>query len=186
MNHLHLPVQSGNNRILRLMRRNHTVEEYLDWIAELQAEVPDLALSTDIIVGFPGETESEFEDTLRLMERAGYSSSFMFCYSPRPGTPAAAWPDTVPPEVKRARLQQTIELQNRLTERQGRAFLGTPVEVLVEGRSTRPGTQFKGRNPQYWRVEFNAEPGTVRPGDRVWVRVDEVSGHTLKGSALPQ
>ena len=154
MNHLHLPAQSGNNRILKEMRRGNTVEEYIDLITELKEEVPDIALSTDIIVGFPGETESEFEETLQLMEQMEFSSSFMFSYSPRPGTPAALLADTVPESIKKERLQKTIEMQARLTEFQGKKFLGKEVEVLIEGKTSRPDTSFKGRNPQSWQVHF--------------------------------
>ena len=132
MNHLHLPVQSGNNRILELMRRSHTIEWYLDLITQLKSEVPDIALSTDIIVGFPGETRKEFEDTLRLMEQVKFSSSYMFAYSPRPNTPALEMADDIPHEEKQDRLQQTIQLQSRLTEEMGQAFLGQEVEVLIE------------------------------------------------------
>ncbi len=184
MNHLHLPVQSGNNRILEKMRRGHTVEEYIDLIDRLRAEVPDLALSTDIIVGFPGETESEFEDTLKLMERIGFSNSFMFSYSPRPGTPAMEWTDSVPEETKKARLQKTIQLQNRLTKNQGRKFLEQEVEVLVEGRTPRHGADFRGRNPQYWMVNFKSGEKTFKPGDFARVKVDHAHGHALQGKAL--
>ena len=183
MNHLHLPVQSGNNRILEAMRRSNTAEEYIDLIDELKSAVPDVALSTDIIVGFPGETEAEFQDTLDLMERVGFSSSFMFCYSPRPGTPAAELADSVPEPVKKDRLQRTLDLQNRLTRIQGEKFIGEEVEVLIEGRSRRHGASFKGRNPQYWTVHFSGGEEDLQAGDLVQVRVEEVIGHALKGRA---
>ena len=183
MNHLHLPAQSGNNRVLKAMRRGNTVEHYLDFIDALRGEVPDIALSTDIIVGFPGETDAEFEDTLTLMERAGFSSSFMFCYSPRPGTPAAAFEDNVPEEIKKERLQRTMALQDRLTAEIGASYIGKEVEVLVEGPTRRAGADFRGRNPQYWMVHFSGCPG-ASPGDRVRVRVEEASGHSLKGIAV--
>lgn len=182
MNHLHLPVQCGSNRILEMMRRSHTVEWYLELIAQLKSEVPDIALSTDIIVGFPGETAVEFEDTLRLMEQVGYSSSYMFAYSPRPNTPALAMADNIPYEEKQDRLQQTIQLQNRLTEESGRAYLGGEVEVLIESRTSRQGMSFKGRNPHYWMVVFRGGEDCLKPGDFARVRVEEVSGHVLRGS----
>lgn len=185
VNHLHLPAQSGNNRILQAMRRGNTVEEYLALIDALKIQAPDIELSTDIIVGFPGETESEFEDTLQLMEGVGFSSSYMFCYSPRPGTPAAEFSDDVPEPVKKERLQRTIECQSRLTRLQGEKFLGQEVEVLVEGETTRKGTRFmKGRNPQYWQVHFTGDANRFKPGDLVNVQVEEVSGHALKGHAV--
>jgi len=182
MNHLHLPVQCGSNRILEKMRRSHTVEWYLGLIDTLKSEVPDIALSTDIIVGFPGETPQEFDDTLRLMERVGFSSSYMFAYSPRPNTPALAMEDNIPCEEKKDRLQQTIQLQNRLTEENGQGFLGEEVEVLIESRTSRKGMSFKGRNPQYWMVVFNGGEDRLQPGDLARVRVEEVSGHVLRGS----
>ncbi|MFQ5450924.1 MAG: tRNA (N6-isopentenyl adenosine(37)-C2)-methylthiotransferase MiaB [Nitrospinaceae bacterium] len=185
MNHLHLPVQSGSDRILQEMRRSHTAAEYLGLIGELKSAVPDIALSTDIIVGFPGETESEFEDTLKLMEKAEFSSSFMFRYSPRPGTPAADIPDTVPESVKQDRLQRTIAFQDELTRNTGKTFLGKEVEVLIEGRTSRHGADLKGRNPQYWRVNFKGDLEVLKPGDLVRVKVEDVSGHALNGRALP-
>lgn len=182
VNHLHLPVQSGNNEILKTMRRDHTIEEYVELIDELKAEVPDVSLTTDIIVGFPGETDAQFQDTLKVMDRVGYSSSFMFSYSPRPGTPANEYEDSVPEEVKSRRLQETIQLQNKLTEEQSQLFKGKTVEVLIEGASSKPGYDFKGRNPQYWRV--NAKGGGFKPGDIVQVKIDRVSGHGLSGEIL--
>ena len=181
MNHLHLPVQCGNNRILEAMRRSHTVEWYLDLIARLKDEVPDIALSTDIIVGFPGETRKEFEGTLRLMEQVGFSSSYMFAYSPRPNTPALEMEDNIPHEEKQERLQEVIQLQNRLTEQSGRVFQGKEVEVLIEGRTERRGLSFRGRNPQYWMVVFNGGEDQLQPGDIVRVHIEETHGHVLKG-----
>ncbi len=181
MNHLHLPVQSGSDRILNDMRRGHTAREYLDLIAELKAQAPGLALSTDIIVGYPGETEREFQDTLDLMESVSFASAFMFAYSPRPGTPAALLADSVPEEVKQERLQRTLAHQARLTEREARRFLGREVEVLVEGRTSKRDYHWKGRNPEYWRVLLNGE--SVKEGDLVKVRVNGCSGHSLMGTA---
>ncbi|MEE2987364.1 MAG: tRNA (N6-isopentenyl adenosine(37)-C2)-methylthiotransferase MiaB [Nitrospinota bacterium] len=184
MNHLHLPVQSGNDRVLDEMRRGHTRAEYMDLIRQLKETVPGISLSTDIIVGFPNETESEFEDTLTLMKEVGFSSSFMFCYSPRPGTPAAEWPDTVAEAVKKERLQKTITLQNELTRKQGTRFVGKEVEVLVEGRTSRHGADFKGRSPQYWMVNFTGEGKEFQSGEFAKVEVDEVYGHALKGKTI--
>jgi len=182
MNHLHLPVQSGSNRILEMMRRSHTVEWYMDLIAQLKSEVPDIALSTDIIVGFPGETRQEFEETLKLMEEVRFNSSYMFSYSPRPNTPALEMVDDIPQEEKQERLQQTIQLQNRLTEENSQKFLGQEVEVLIENVNLRKGMSFKGRNPHYWSVVFKGGEDHLNPGDITRVRVEEVSGHVLRGS----
>jgi tRNA-2-methylthio-N6-dimethylallyladenosine synthase len=182
MNHLHLPVQSGSNRILEMMRRSHTIEWYLDLIAQLKSEVPDIALSTDVIVGFPGETRQEFEDTLSLMEQVKFNSSYMFAYSPRPNTPALEMADDIPHEEKKERLQQTIQLQNRLTEENAQAFLGQDVEVLIENVTSRKGMSFRGRSPHYWSVVFKGGDDRLKPGDVTRVRVEEVSGHVLRGS----
>ena len=185
VNHLHLPAQSGNNRILEVMRRGNTVEEYMKLVSALKIQAPDIELSTDIIVGFPGETEKEFQDTLQFMERVGFSSSYMFCYSPRPNTPATEFCDDVPEPVKKERLQRTIECQSRLTQFQGEKYLGKEVEVLVEGKSNRNGESFlKGRNPHYWQVLFSGDENRHQQGDLVKVMVEEVSGHTLKGCAV--
>ena len=184
VNHLHLPVQSGNNRILKAMRRMHTIEEYIGLIDELKTTVPDIALSTDIIVGYPSESDSEFEDTLALMEKIKFSSSYMFSYSPRPGTPAQNFPDSVPQSVKSERLQKTIDMQSRLTREQGQKFLEREVDVLIEGRSLRPGTDFRGRNAQFWAVNFTGDRERIFPGDMAKVVVEEFSGHALKGRVL--
>jgi tRNA-2-methylthio-N6-dimethylallyladenosine synthase len=184
VNHLHLPVQSGNNRILKEMRRMHTIEEYIGLIDELKTTVPDIALSTDIIVGYPSESDSEFEDTLALMEKIKFSSSYMFSYSPRPGTPAQNFPDSVPRSVKSERLQKTIDMQSRLTREQGQKFLGREVDVLIEGRSLRPGTDFRGRNAQFWSVNFTGDRERIFPGDMAKVVVEKFSGHALKGRVL--
>jgi tRNA-2-methylthio-N6-dimethylallyladenosine synthase len=185
VNHLHLPAQSGNNRVLQAMRRGNTVEEYLALIETLKTHAPDIELSTDIIVGFPGETEPEFEDTLTFMEQVEFSSSYMFCYSPRPGTPAAEFQDDVPEPVKKERLKRTIECQSRLTARRGEKFLGTEVEVLVEGQVVKKGTRYlKGRTPHYWQTNFSGEENRYGPGDLVKVNVEKVSGHGLMGQAV--
>ncbi|MGP0566112.1 MULTISPECIES: tRNA (N6-isopentenyl adenosine(37)-C2)-methylthiotransferase MiaB [unclassified Nitrospina] len=181
VNHLHLPVQSGNDRILDRMRRSHTVAEYMEQIDALKDAVPGIALSTDIIVGFPGETESEFEDTLRLMEKVGYSNSYMFAYSPRPNTPAALYEDSVPDEEKKRRLHATIDLQSRLTDRLSQKFLDEEVEVLVESRTSRQNMTFKGRNPEYWMVIFSGGEDALQTGDLACVRVHSAQGHVLKG-----
>jgi tRNA-2-methylthio-N6-dimethylallyladenosine synthase len=182
MNHLHLPVQSGSNRILELMRRSHTTEWYMDLIAQLKSEVPDIALSTDIIVGFPGETRQDFESTLKLMEQVRFNSSYMFSYSPRPNTPALEMVDDIPHEEKQERLQQTIQLQNRLTEENSQAFLGQDVEVLIESVTSRKGMSFRGRSSHYWSVAFKGGEDCLKPGDVTHVRVEEVSGQVLRGN----
>ena len=184
VNHLHLPVQSGNNRILKEMRRMHTIEEYISVIDELKMVVPDIALSTDIIVGYPGESEAEFEDTLALMEKIKFNNSYMFSYSSRPNTPAQDFPDTVPQSMKSDRLQRTIELQKRLTLEQGKKFVGREVEVLVENESFKVDADFRGRSAQYWSVHFTGDKRLISAGDMVKVIVEEALGHVLKGRGV--
>ena len=184
VNHLHLPVQSGNNRILKEMRRMHTIEEYITLVEELKTVVQDVALSTDIIVGYPGESDAEFEDTLALMERIQFDNSYMFSYSPRPNTPAQDFPDSIPQSVKSDRLQRTIALQKKLTREQGKKFIGQEVDVLVEGESFKLGADFKGRNPQYWLVNVTGDKKQIYQGDMVKVIVEEVTGHALRGRAV--
>ena len=150
-------------------------------IDELKSEVPDISLTTDIIVGFPGDTDAQFRDTLKVMERIGYSSSFMFSYSPRPGTPASEFEDSVPLETKSKRLQEIIKLQNRLTQGQVESYKGKTVEVLIEAGSSKPGYSFKGRNPQYWRVNLKGDEKKFQPGDIVQVNIEKTSGHSLSG-----
>ncbi len=181
VNHLHLPVQSGNDRVLERMRRGYTVDEYKTLIDLLKSEAPEIAFSTDIIVGFPGETEKEFEDTLELMEWVGYDSSYMFSYSPRPGTPATEMEDSVPIEVKKERLQKTIDLQKSLSERNGKKYLKQEVEVLVESKTTHKDSDFKGRSPHYWMVNFSGGKEVLKPGDLAKVHIEAASGHALKG-----
>lgn len=186
MNHLHLPVQCGNDRVLERMRRGYSVEEYRDLVDALKSAVPDIALSTDIIVGFPGETDREFQDTLELMDRVGFDNSYMFSYSPRPFTPAAELEDSVPEHVKKERLQATIDLQKQITLRNGRKFIGQVVDVLIEGRTTRHEASFKGRTPQYWMVNFSGGEQELKPGDCVKVKLLETLGHVFRGEYLNQ
>ncbi len=181
MNHLHLPVQSGSDAVLYRMRRHHTVENYVDLIDALKREVPGVAMTTDLIVGFPGETETDFEQTLDLMRRIGFHNSYMFAYSPRPFTPAAEYEDSVPHEVKQERLQRLIRLQEELAHEAGREFVGKEVDVLVEEKSLREGVDYRGRNPEYWNVMIACPDEALEPGDIVRVRIDSASGHALKG-----
>ncbi|MEW5766460.1 MAG: tRNA (N6-isopentenyl adenosine(37)-C2)-methylthiotransferase MiaB [bacterium] len=137
---LHLPIQAGSNNVLARMKRGYTVERYLEIISQIREKIPKIAISTDIIVGFPGETEDDFEATLALVEEAGFDGAFTFKYSPRPGTPAAEMPDQIPEEVRKARLDRLIKLQNRITQQKNEALIGSEQEVLVEGKNPkRPG-----------------------------------------------
>jgi tRNA-2-methylthio-N6-dimethylallyladenosine synthase len=162
MPYLHLPVQSGSNRILKAMNRSHTVETYLATLDKMRAARPDVALSGDFIVGFPGETEEDFEATLRIVDEARYAAAYSFKYSPRPGTPAAGMEDQIPREFMDERLQR---LQERINSHQlafNRSKVGTDSEVLIERKGKLPG-QMIGRSPwlQSVHVETSAQPGDI-------------------------
>ncbi|HEU4696787.1 MAG TPA: tRNA (N6-isopentenyl adenosine(37)-C2)-methylthiotransferase MiaB [Sphingomicrobium sp.] len=162
MPYLHLPVQSGSNRILKAMNRSHTVETYLATLDKMRAARPDVALSGDFIVGFPGETEEDFEATLRIVDEARYAAAYSFKYSPRPGTPAAGMEDQIPREIMDERLQR---LQERINSHQlafNRSKVGTDSEVLIERKGKLPG-QMIGRSPwlQSVHVETSAQPGDI-------------------------
>ena len=177
---LHLPVQSGSNRILRAMRRGYTHEAYLEKIRALRCLIPDVSLSTDIIVGFPGETEADFEQTIALMREVEYDSAFIFKYSPRPGTDAAAKPDDVPQEVKETRNQQLLALQDALSQARLGRFAGRAVEVLVEGPAKRPGQLF-GRTRGNHGVVLDGPAHLV--GALLPVVIERALPHTLFGRA---
>jgi tRNA-2-methylthio-N6-dimethylallyladenosine synthase len=174
---LHLPVQSGSDRLLRAMRRGYTVEAYLAKLARLRELVPNVALSTDIIVGFPGETEADFEATCALMERARYDSAFVFKYSPRPGTEAAGWLDDVPQPVKERRNQVVLELQARISREKLDAWVGREVEVLTEERNRRG--QLTGKSRRNTTVVFDGPDALI--GELATVRVSRVTGTTMIG-----
>jgi tRNA-2-methylthio-N6-dimethylallyladenosine synthase len=174
---LHLPVQSGADRMLRAMRRGCTVETYLGQIARLRALVPHVALSTDIIVGFPGETEADFEATCALMERVRYDSACIFKYSPRSGTEAAGWPDDVPHALKEQRNQAILELQARISREKLETRVGSEVEVLVEERNRRG--QLTGKSRGNTTVVLEGPDALI--GELIPVRVTRVTGTTMIG-----
>jgi tRNA-2-methylthio-N6-dimethylallyladenosine synthase len=178
--YLHLPVQSGSDRILRAMRRGYTAESYLEQIACLRALVPHVALSTDIIVGFPGETEADFEATRALMDRVRYDSAFVFKYSPRPGTEAAGWIDDVPQTVKERRNQAILELQARISREQLETWVGREVEVLVEERNRRG--QLMGKSRRNTTVVVDGPDVLI--GELVLARVARVTDTTLIGDVV--
>ncbi|MBL8785621.1 MAG: tRNA (N6-isopentenyl adenosine(37)-C2)-methylthiotransferase MiaB [Deltaproteobacteria bacterium] len=187
----HLPVQAGNDRVLEEMRRAYTIESYRETVRKLRAQCPDIALSTDIIVGFPGETDAEFEDTVRLLEEVRYDSIFAFKYSERPGTRAEKLGDTVPEATKKARLAKVLEVQERVTRDKMEAMGGKVVEVLIEGPSQRSakgvGTnlQMMGRTRQNHIVNVPVPLGDF--WSRRWVgklaavEITEVKSNTLFG-----
>jgi tRNA-2-methylthio-N6-dimethylallyladenosine synthase len=179
--YVHLPLQSGSDRVLQRMNRGYTRARYLELLAELREAVADVALSTDLIVGFPGETEADFEATLDTVAHVGYDNVFAFRYSPRPGTPAATMADQVPAEVKANRHARLLALAARgAAERSGR-LAGRTVEVLVDGRSKKDGVGLQGRTRCNRVVNVEAD-GEVAIGDLVPVRVTEVLPHSLRGT----
>ena len=181
--HIHLPVQSGSNKVLKLMNRKYTREWYLDRIARIRAAMPGCGISTDMFTGFHDETEEDFEQTLSLMREVGFDSAFMFKYSERPGTFAAKHlPDNVPEPVKIDRLNRMIALQNELSLCSNRRDVGRTFEVLVEGYSKRSRTDMYGRTEQNKVIVFPA--GDTRIGDRVMCRVDRATSATLLGTRL--
>lgn len=182
--HLHLPFQAGSDRILKLMRRNHTLDEYLEKIQYLRCVIPHVEISTDLIVGFPTETEAEFEHTLRALEIVRFSQVFPFKYSPRPGTPAAAMPDDVPREVKEERLARVIALQDRINEENQRALRGSIQEVLIDSAHPRERALMNGRTDGYRPISVRG--GALEIGDLVHVRVTGARGHWLEGTLLPE
>jgi tRNA-2-methylthio-N6-dimethylallyladenosine synthase len=176
--HIHLPLQSGSSRVLKAMRRTYNRERYLDRVAQIREHVPDCALTTDIIVGFPGETEDDFVETLEVVDAVGYDSAFTFIFSPRRGTQAATMPDQLPHAVKRERMERLVELvQGRAHERAQR-FVGRTVEVLVEGPSRTDPMRLRGRSPHNKTVNFE---GTAQPGELVEVEVTGATSTTLAG-----
>src|SRR5579872_632695 len=155
--HLHLPLQSGSSRILKAMRRTYTRERYLDLVARLRAAIPDLALGTDIIVGFPGETEGDFEETLEVVDEVGFDSAFTFVYSPRAGTEAAAMGDQIPDEVKIERMERLVEATQRIAAARNAARVGRVEQVLVEGASRTGESLLRGRTRRNTTVNFSGE-----------------------------
>jgi tRNA-2-methylthio-N6-dimethylallyladenosine synthase len=179
--HVHLPLQSGSSRILKRMRRTYDRERYLRLVDKLRTAIPDLALGTDIIVGFPGETEDDFHETVEVVEEVGYDSAFTFVYSPRHGTEAAIAADQVPEEIKRERIERLIEVVQRVAERRNRERIGRVEEVLVEGPSRTEPSLLRGRTRRNTTVNF---AGTAVPGDLVDVRIDGATSTTLRGAQL--
>jgi tRNA-2-methylthio-N6-dimethylallyladenosine synthase len=177
--HLHLPVQSGSNRVLGRMNRGYTREHYLEKVAALRQACPGIALSTDLIVGFPGETEADFLQTLDLMEEAGFDQAFSFKYSPRPQTRAATFPDQVPEDVKSERLARLQALQDELTQKAHARLVGQVREVLVEGRSKRSPQELCGRLRTNQVVNFIGPRELV--GRLAQVAITEAHPHSLKG-----
>jgi tRNA-2-methylthio-N6-dimethylallyladenosine synthase len=186
--HIHLPLQSGSSRTLKAMRRTYNRERYLDRVAQIREHVPDCAITTDIIVGFPGEEEEDFEQTLEVVDEVGYDGAFTFVFSPRRGTEAADMADRVPHPVKRERMERLVELVQRRARERAQRFVGRVEEVLVEGPSRTDPTKLRGRTRHNKTANFE---GTARAGELVEVEITGATSTTLSGqerllSALPR
>jgi tRNA-2-methylthio-N6-dimethylallyladenosine synthase len=181
--HAHLPLQSGSSRILKAMRRTYDRERYLRLVGELRTGIPDLALTTDIIVGFPGETEDDFRQTIEVVEEVGFDSAFTFVYSPRAGTEAAAMADQIAEDVKRDRIERLVDVVQTCAAARNAERVGGVEEVLVEGVSRTDPSLLRGRTRRNTTVNF---AGTASPGELVDVRIEDATSTTLRGvQAVP-
>ncbi len=179
---IHFPVQAGSNRILRKMHRIYTLEQYLEKVDLLRQIVPNASLGTDIIVGFPTETEEEFLETYRILEQIEYSVAFLFAYSERKGTPATRFKDSIPEEVKQERLQRLIELQDRICRKHRKEMIGKTYEVLAEKQNSKDISQIKGRTRCWKNVLFQAPPSVI--GTLQKVKISDFSHQTLLGEIV--
>ena len=179
--HIHFPLQSGSDRVLRAMQRSYRRDRYLGWLEQIRAAIPGIAVSTDIIVGFPGETEDDFLDTLDAVERAGFDSAYTFQYSPRPGTRATGFAEQVPKDVVQDRFDRLVALQERISLELARAQEGRTFEVLVEGAGKRgPSTQARTRTNRIVHLPDQLESGTF-----AWARITGAAAHHLTGELVP-
>ena len=179
--HIHLPVQHGSSRILEKMNRRYSREEYLNLVKRIREKIPEVSLTTDIMMGFPGETEEDVEDTLNLMKEVKYESAMMYYYNPREGTPAAKW-EQLPEEVRKERLQRVINLQLEHTHEQMSKRVGEVVKVLVESVSRDNKEELLGQTEQHEKVAFKAEKNKI--GTFVKVKITELSGNTFRGELI--
>lgn len=178
---IHLPVQCGSDRVLKRMNRHYDRAKYLERVAKLREVCPDITISTDIIVGFPGETEGDFEETITLCEEVRYDSAFTFIYSPREGTPAARFEDQIPEEVKHERFDRLVDTINRISLEKNERYLGGTYEVLVEGRSKNDEYSFSGRTDGFKLVNFKVGNSDCEEGSIVRVRITEAKTFSLDG-----
>jgi tRNA-2-methylthio-N6-dimethylallyladenosine synthase len=176
--HIHLPLQSGSSAVLKRMRRTYSRERYLERVAMIRDLVPDCALTTDIIVGFPGETDEDFAQTLDLVEEVGYDGAFTFIYSPRRGTEAAMMPDQIPHQTKVARTEALVEVVQRRAHERAQRFVGRDLEVLVEGPSRHDPARLRGRSRHNKVVNFDGLSG---PGELAKVTISRATSQTLSG-----
>lgn len=180
--HLHLPIQAGNNRILKAMNRKYTREEYIGLVESVREAMPDIALTTDIIVGFPGESSQEFEDTLDIIKRLKFDSAYTFIYSPRKGTPAVNIEDKISIEEKKERLARLIEIQSKISRMKNDAYIGKVKEVLVEGRSKTNDKVLTGRTRENKIVNFIADEKVI--GQLIRVKITKARSWSLEGEVL--
>ncbi|MFT4048436.1 MAG: tRNA (N6-isopentenyl adenosine(37)-C2)-methylthiotransferase MiaB [Solirubrobacterales bacterium] len=176
--HIHLPLQAGSSRVLKRMRRTYNRERYLDRVQLIREHVPDISLSTDIIVGFPGETDAEFEETLEVVDEVQFDSAFTFIYSPRRGTEAAEFENQLPHAVKRERMERLVERVQAHAHERAQRFVGRDLEVFVEGRSRKDPSKLRGRSRHNKVVNFS---GLAEAGEFTTVRVDSATSQTLAG-----
>jgi tRNA-2-methylthio-N6-dimethylallyladenosine synthase len=176
--HLHLPLQSGSTRVLKAMRRTYSAERYLGLVERIRAAIPGIALTTDIIVGFPGETEADFEQTMAVVDAVGYDHAFTFVYSPRRGTEAAAMAEQVPEDVKRDRITRLVDLVQRHAAKHNAALVGTVQEVLVEGPSRTDPSMLRGRTRGNKTTLFR---GDAAEGELALVEILRTTSQTLSG-----
>jgi tRNA-2-methylthio-N6-dimethylallyladenosine synthase len=179
--HIHFPLQSGSDRVLRAMRRSYRRERYLGWLERIRAAIPRIAVSTDIIVGFPGETEEDFEDTLDVVARARFDQAYTFQYSPRPGTSAASMPDQLPKDVVQARFDRLVALQQEISLERMREQVGTTVEILVEGTGRKGRVQGRTRTNRIVHVDGDHARGTFLDARIVAARPHHLEGEVVRG-----
>ena len=177
--HLHLPVQAGSNKVLKRMRRGYTKERYLELVDKIRKAIPQISLTTDIIVGFPGESEQDFQETLDLVRKVEFDGAFTFCYSRIKGTEAAEFEDQLPEEVKKERLRRLIQLQRQILEKRNKSLVGQKFEVLVEGLSKKSSDELQGRTRTNKVVVFKGSPDLV--GKLVQVKIVDSSQWALRG-----
>lgn len=180
---IHLPVQSGSDEVLRRMNRHYNRERYMEIVEKLRATCPDISISTDIIVGFPGETEEDFQDTLSLVREVEYDSAFTFIYSPRVGTPAAKYDNQIPEDIKHDRFDRLVEEVNRCSAKKNSEYLGRIVDVMVDGASKNDAGVWSGRTDTFKLVNFTSEE-PLTEGQMVSVRITETKTFSLDGEKV--
>lgn len=181
--HIHLPVQHGSTKILQKMNRRYTREHYLELVQKIRAAMPDISLTTDIMIGFPGETDEDFEEAYSLMKEVGYEDAFMYYYNPREGTPAATWPDQISLETKKERLQKIIDLQLVITQAEMEKQVGKTITVLADKTTLENPNELLGKTERDERVAFAADKSLI--GSFVQVKLTSLNGHTFKGILEP-